>query len=92
MIFRVYHETKVHIRLFAGKRDGALGKCGDLCMRVEEFEVFRESAGFVQFRPEPRDEDGLRIESETASPFEQGGISDRLSNFDRWGDRIRERD
>ena len=40
MIFRVYHETKgghVHIRLFAGKRDGALGKCGDLCMRVEEF-------------------------------------------------------
>lgn len=32
MIFRIYHETlggHVHMRIFAGKRDGALGKCGD---------------------------------------------------------------
>ena len=44
MIFRIYHETlggHVHMRVFAGKRDGALGKCGDLCMRTEEFEDFR---------------------------------------------------
>lgn len=25
------------------------------------------------------------------SALEQGGISDRLSNFDEWGDRIRDR-
>jgi hypothetical protein len=45
MIFRFYHETlggHVHIRLFAGKKEGALGKCGDLTMRVEEFKEFKE--------------------------------------------------
>lgn len=44
MIFRIYYETAgdhTHMRMFAGKRDGALGKCGDLCMRNEEFEDFR---------------------------------------------------
>lgn len=46
MIFRIYHETlggHVHMRVFAGKHDGALGKCGDLTMRSEEFEEFRYS-------------------------------------------------
>lgn len=59
MIFRIYHETlggHVHMRVFAGKSEGALGKCGDLTMRVEEFEVFRNFRGpafAVDFRPEP---------------------------------------
>ena len=45
MIFRLYFQQKgnhVHCRLFAGKAEGALGKCGDLTFRVEEFnELFR---------------------------------------------------
>jgi hypothetical protein len=58
MIFRIYHETAgghVHCRVFAGRHDGALGKCGDLCMRVEEFEVFKSGATFVQFLEEVRE-------------------------------------
>ncbi len=57
MIFRLYHETKgghVHCRLFAGPHDGALGKCGDLTMKVEEFKWFRSAATFIQFREEKR--------------------------------------
>ena len=45
MIFRLYHETRgghVHCRRFAGKHDGALGKCGNLTMKVDEFEAFVE--------------------------------------------------
>ena len=45
MKFRLYHETKgghVHCKLFAGSHDGALGKCGDLCMRTEEFDYLVE--------------------------------------------------
>ena len=43
MIFRLYHETRgghVHCRLFAGAHDGALGKCGEFTMRLDEFEHF----------------------------------------------------
>lgn len=29
---------------------------------------------------------------EVPNPMEQGGISDRLGNFDDWGNRIRPRD
>lgn len=29
------------MRMFSGIRDGALGKCGDLCMRNDEFAKFR---------------------------------------------------
>ncbi len=57
MIFRLYHETKgghVHCRLFSGPHDGALGKCGDLTMKVEEFALFQGSATFIQFREEKR--------------------------------------
>ena len=62
MIFRIYHETAgghVHMRVFAGKRDGALGKCGDLCMRVEEFEEFR-NCSLIDFRPETISQDPQR--------------------------------
>ena len=43
MIFRIYHKKlggHVHMRVFSGKTDGALGKCGDLTMREEEFAEF----------------------------------------------------
>ncbi len=55
MIFRLYHATKgghVHCRMFAGPHDGALGNCGCLTMRSDEFEQFKQSASFVQFRDE----------------------------------------
>lgn len=32
-----------HIRLFAGRSEASLGKCGDLVMRNEEWERFRSS-------------------------------------------------
>ena len=60
MIFRIYHETlggHVHMRVFAGKSEGALGKCGDLCMRVGEFEAFVTlNVGLIEFRPEDKGE------------------------------------
>jgi len=43
MIFRIYHKTlggHVHMRVFAGAHEGALGKCSDLIMRQEEFQHF----------------------------------------------------
>lgn len=52
VIFRIRFEQAgghVHMRLFSGPHEGALGKCGDLCMRVEEFYQFRDIATFVQF-------------------------------------------
>ena len=57
MIFRIYYEAAgghVHMRVFAGKRDGALGKCGDLCMRIEEFDDFRALTQHsqIEFRAE----------------------------------------
>lgn len=55
MIFRIYHETKgghVHMRVFSGAHEGAIGKCGDLCMRIDEFDQFKEAATFIQFRRE----------------------------------------
>ena len=56
MIFRIYHETlsgHVYMRVFAGKHEGDLGKCGDLCMRVEEYEEFRGRTE-AEFQPEVR--------------------------------------
>jgi hypothetical protein len=55
MIFRIYHETRgahVHMRLFAGPHDGALGKCGDLCMRENEFVEFIGRFAYVELRHE----------------------------------------
>jgi hypothetical protein len=58
MIFRIYYQQRgghTHMRFFAGKREGALGKCGDLTMRNEEFAEFRRlsaAAGIIEFRPE----------------------------------------
>lgn len=43
MIWRIYYIKKgghVHCRLFCGPQEGALGKCGDLCFRVDEFTEF----------------------------------------------------
>ena len=57
MLFRIYYETAgghTHMRIFAGKSEGALGKCGDLCMRNEEFEIFRICTHNIEFRPESR--------------------------------------
>lgn len=45
MIWRCYyvkHGGHVHCRLFCGPIKGALGKCGDLTFREEEFTVFTE--------------------------------------------------
>ena len=56
MIFRIWHETlggHVHMRLFAGKHEGALGKCGDLTMTVEEFDIFRQGH-HIDFQAETR--------------------------------------
>jgi hypothetical protein len=56
MIFRMYYQQRgghTHMRLFAGKQDGALGKCGDLTMRNYEFDEFRElHEHTIEFRPE----------------------------------------
>jgi hypothetical protein len=55
MIFRLRYRMlggHVHCRLFAGTHEGALGKCGDLVMRIEEFELFKAAASFIQFREE----------------------------------------
>jgi hypothetical protein len=55
MIFRLYHETRgahVHCRLFAGPREGALGKCGDLVMRDAEFHAFVDRFPGMEFRKE----------------------------------------
>lgn len=57
MIFRLYYELRgahVHCRLFAGPHDGALGKCGDLTMRGEEFEQFMERCPTIEYRPETK--------------------------------------
>ena len=55
MIFRLYHETKgghVHCRFFSGPHEGALGKCGELVMRVEEFEQFAwDTRSRIEFDP-----------------------------------------
>jgi hypothetical protein len=57
MIFRAYFERvggHTHIRLFAGSHEGALGKCGNLCMRNAEFEIFKAASLPIQWRPEAR--------------------------------------
>ena len=43
MIWRLYYQRRgghVHCRLFCGPQEGALGKCGDIVMRHEEFTEF----------------------------------------------------
>lgn len=59
MIFRIYWTKAgghIHMRFFAGKQEGALGKCGDLCMRSYEFDEFRARAEkaemLIDFREE----------------------------------------
>jgi hypothetical protein len=55
MIFRLYHETRgghVHCRLFAGLHESALGKCGDLVFRSEEFATFVKRFAFIDLRRE----------------------------------------
>ena len=54
MIFRLYHETKgghVHCRFFSGPHDGALGKCGDLVMKVEEFASLVDACPMIDYFP-----------------------------------------
>lgn len=57
MIFRLYYKRRgghVHCRLFCGPQEGALGKCGDLTFRLEEFTEFtriRQSLA-IDFRSE----------------------------------------
>jgi hypothetical protein len=55
MVFGIRFKTlggHVHCRLFSGPHEGALGKCGELCMRVEEFDLYQRAATFMQFLPE----------------------------------------
>lgn len=57
MIFRMRFRLlggHVHIRLFAGRGEGSLAKCGDLVMRPDEFEAFKAAAYFIKFK-EDRD-------------------------------------
>lgn len=45
MLFRFRYLVQgghTHVRLFAGPHEGALGKCGDLAFRNEEWEAFKE--------------------------------------------------
>ena len=54
MIFRLHHETKgghVHCRFFAGKHEGALGKCGELTLRVEEFASLVDACPMIDYSP-----------------------------------------
>lgn len=55
MIFRILHETKgghVHCRLFAGPHEGALGKCGELTMRANEFASFADACPMIDYVPD----------------------------------------
>lgn len=52
MIVRVYYRElggHTHMRVFAGEREGALAKCGDLIMRNYEFLALK--AGLRPARP-----------------------------------------
>ena len=55
MTIRVYYERRgghVHMRVFVGANDSSMAKSGDLCMRLDEFEMFRTMSPNIQFRPE----------------------------------------
>lgn len=57
MIFRIYYEVvgaHTHMRVFAGAHEGALGKCGDLTMRNNEFIEFKHSGIGIQWCEERR--------------------------------------
>ena len=44
VLYRFYYRKAgghVHVRVFAGKGAGSLGKCGDLCFRDYEWDHFR---------------------------------------------------
>ena len=44
MIHRWRYEVRgghVHVRVFCGTHEAALGKCGNLVYRVEEFDILR---------------------------------------------------
>jgi hypothetical protein len=60
MFMRIYHKAMgghIHMRVFVGEaHDMTLGKAGDLCMRREEFDWWRDAVqrhGIVEFRCEP---------------------------------------
>jgi hypothetical protein len=56
MIFRIRYAAAgghVHCRLFAGRHEGALGKCGDLVLTIQQFELFRGKP-FIEFTEETR--------------------------------------
>ena len=56
MIFRVYYATAgghTHMRWYSGTHEGALGYCGDLCMRNAEFSEFKEAGLPIQWRESP---------------------------------------
>ena len=61
MIFRCYYAeagAHTHCRIFAGPKEGALGKCGDLCMRNEEFVEFKRIMQ-MDFKPDIFDRNKL---------------------------------
>lgn len=52
MIFKWYYKVMgghTHATLFAGTHDGGLGNCGELIMRNEEWEKFRDRTSFMTF-------------------------------------------
>lgn len=60
MILRIYHEKRgghVHMAVFVGNTSGALGKCGELTVRVDEFDEFRSRVGaeFVEVKDGKRE-------------------------------------
>ena len=68
MFMRIYHKLRggghVHMRVFVGENRGmTLGKAGDLCMTVQEFDEWRllvERPKFIEFHDEdvPHGKDG----------------------------------
>lgn len=89
MIFRLYHETQgghVHLRLFAGPHEGALGKCGDLVMRIEEFASLVDACPMIDYSPSvPKgNSDGAkRIAAQIAERVALRLIEDQRADLER---------
>jgi hypothetical protein len=64
MILRSYYHIQgehVYLTVFVGPHEGALGKAGDLVMRMEEFADLLQNNVKVDFRPVgPQEESGGR--------------------------------
>lgn len=82
MIFRCYYEQAgghVHCRMFSGKQDGALGKNGDLTFRIDEFDDFKNSSPFIQFRPDTsRDPRTARVRNAEETILDLHAENERL--------------